>query len=1800
MGARPGPLSPSGATAAGKGPKLVASAEEAAPKLALARAVAGSGTAGLGSVNALPTLTIPRRGARSASYYATIVPDFSQDGSWAPPTQEQSDGAALEAAIRLRHDAPNLSARAAQLQRAVRTYWEAVESSRAAEGTDPHRAEWEDGILMRLAASARVRHRWSDPGFIIPTALADRAGEFSPPPPSISPAVAVESMLNEVAEGVYALAQRRAAVDYSLKSIRTSDHRGILLHLLDTVRYVPPPAATRGGLGISFTARPLAASAIARSLSTGESLLMELSNLWHAGFADLSLSALSRPALAQALPLPLGDFKRAAADALAATVHRLRSDWLTGAAERVASFVLDVDACKLRDVGASAAAAALVSLLRARCYAAGVGIGQEYATPAAEARRAALIAAANTSDKMMRAALISGSTHVAAAGAAALHWAEHVPGAALTALEDITAHADVSRDATLSALLRVGTGTPLIVSSHGHGHPTTPLHSHSHHHQHSDGEEEKKGDEKTSHSRGHSAVSSRRGFDPRSDSPDRVSDTLAQAQRSGTALSLVERTRTANDVGGGGSPTPASRGASGTPSRTRLHRAAAAAAAGDPASQLAARLEAMNPESLSALTPSELSSLIATALHTLEPRDAAAVRRLSFAFAAAAVSMGACVRGRVYAALDDFCAFLAPYAAADAAAKEFSTPVVRVSLAFLFGEGAIAGFSDLPEPGEGLSKNVFPVAAVPAGKKAADKGKDKGAKDKAAEVKVEVEETAVEIAARNTLELSAASVIDPAFPSSAEDLGRLWAGPAAVILEPSLAAVAEVLCVIVSDTLAVSASFPRAEASAAGVAAAAARVVGAVSAPSDGRSAAFEAIVNSAATPREVGSPRGAAVAALITMGTPRSGGRSASGSRSAPVYLSSVRPEDEAVKRALALVKAAIDVCAPAIEVLRLRFDPFVYLFSKSERQRLITAVSAPNVTLEVFSKELEKLRRVCIAIDEVAADTVDLSLVSVDVVSLKDALKARARLLTSALFRALKAHALFAAETICARYARASKKLRFQPQNSEELVCIANFVKINYMKETKSCEGATWGPNSVMDCVKLLLCAALKTEYQKQQPGALVAMGPPAAGISMGELPLGDGLALSRSKCAILKELFQWPERLSADVSACNDMLAAEKEKMLRLLGDLVETFQKELGDTRTALDRLSIQGELRNTNNSLAQAAAVTVRLEKAWHTAIVLNKQQSLLDLPEEAYAPEIRDLQSRSAPFERLWQTSAAFLAFTKKTYTAPLIALSAEEATKEADGIKIAAIKVLRELSEDAVAPRALATRLKEDLDKFLGADCALLSLLANPGLKERHWLLMEGAVGFPIPHTHKVNLGDMLEVKLETKIAAIEEFCVTASKEYSLEKALDRMETEWQPLVLELKAYKTSGTHILTGTSNDAVQALLDDHIVKATTMAASRYAKALSGRINDWVACLTEIQAVLDVWLKVQSTWLYLEPIFSSEDIMQQMPVEGRRFKTVDETWRALVCGAVAGPKALLALRQPGQLAALTTANELLDAIQKGLNTYLESKRLIFPRFFFLSNDELLEILAETKDPTRVQPHLKKTFEGIDALTFEANGEISAMLSIEGESVPFLPDPMIPGAGLINPADSRGSVELWLLLVEAAMKRACAKSMDEAMVAYPKAAQRSQWAVEWPGQIVLAVTVIMWTMEVEATLRERGTAGLVDYAKICTKGIEEIIMKVRGKLTGLARKTLGALVVLDVHARDVIEAMAKAGVSEVREFEWNSQLRIYYDADGYSAREGMPGSVVMKMINAQIKYGYEYLGNGTRLVITPLTDRW
>ena len=162
-----------------------------------------------------------------------------------------------------------------------------------------------------------------------------------------------------------------------------------------------------------------------------------------------------------------------------------------------------------------------------------------------------------------------------------------------------------------------------------------------------------------------------------------------------------------------------------------------------------------------------------------------------------------------------------------------------------------------------------------------------------------------------------------------------------------------------------------------------------------------------------------------------------------------------------------------------------------------------------------------------------------------------------------------------------------------------------------------------------------------------------------------------------------------------------------------------------------------------------------------------------------------------------------------------------------------------------------------------------------------------------------------------------------------------------------------------------------------------------------------------------------MYLQPIFDSPDIMKQLPQETKRFKSVDSTWRQQINVAKASPAILHVCGKEGLKEKFQEANKNLEIVQKGLADYLEKKRSVFARFYFLSNDELLEILSQTKEVRKVRGHLRKVFEAVADLVFQDDDTMWAMISAEGEVVDFVKR--------IDPKDR--NVEYWMGDVEKMM---------------------------------------------------------------------------------------------------------------------------------------------------------------------------
>ena len=145
------------------------------------------------------------------------------------------------------------------------------------------------------------------------------------------------------------------------------------------------------------------------------------------------------------------------------------------------------------------------------------------------------------------------------------------------------------------------------------------------------------------------------------------------------------------------------------------------------------------------------------------------------------------------------------------------------------------------------------------------------------------------------------------------------------------------------------------------------------------------------------------------------------------------------------------------------------------------------------------------------------------------------------------------------------------------------------------------------------------------------------------------------------------------------------------------------------------------------------------------------------------------------------------------------------------------------------------------------------------------------------------------------------------------------------------------------------------------------------------------------------IQRKWLYLEPVLSNN----ALPSESKRFQQIDESFRSLLSDINADPR-FFRLVEGSNVSGLEFELQKnikeLELCQKSLTDFLQNKRFVMPRLYFLGDDSLLQILGRSKKPNTLQTYMKDLFQGIDSVLFDSSQtEIVGMRSAQGEEVSF-----------------------------------------------------------------------------------------------------------------------------------------------------------------------------------------------------------
>lgn len=404
------------------------------------------------------------------------------------------------------------------------------------------------------------------------------------------------------------------------------------------------------------------------------------------------------------------------------------------------------------------------------------------------------------------------------------------------------------------------------------------------------------------------------------------------------------------------------------------------------------------------------------------------------------------------------------------------------------------------------------------------------------------------------------------------------------------------------------------------------------------------------------------------------------------------------------------------------------------------------------------------------------------------------------------------------------------------------------------------------------------------------------------------------------------------------------------------------------------------------------------------------------------------------------------------------------------------------------------------------------------------------------------------------------------------------KTEVRYRNFVLEITQYLG-----LVLRSADDLKLELEDNMLNLQTIAGSRYVGAFLDRVRKWSDTLNLVSECLDEWFVVQRKWIYLEGIFvGTEDIRMQLPEEAKKFDVIDKLFKGVMAVVAKNPNVIDACVNDNRKEMLISLSLRLDGCQKSLSDYLDTKRSAFPRFFFISDDELLSVLGSS-DPTSIQIHLLKLFDNVKEIAFGRNNKnVEGMASVEKESF-----------SMKSPVTVEGPVESWMLATEHEMHTSLHDTTKEGVFIYA-AHSRTEWLGLVLGMVGLVGSQIWWTWEVEDAFRQvyQGNKyAMKELEARLTKQLVDLVTMVRQPLDPITRKKVNTLLIIDVHARDIVDGFVRESILNAKEFAWESQLRFYWDKD--------LDDCVIKQCTGKFRYGYEYMGLNGRLVITPLTDR-
>uniref|UniRef100_A0A182W9J8 Cytoplasmic dynein 2 heavy chain 1 n=1 Tax=Anopheles minimus TaxID=112268 RepID=A0A182W9J8_9DIPT len=481
------------------------------------------------------------------------------------------------------------------------------------------------------------------------------------------------------------------------------------------------------------------------------------------------------------------------------------------------------------------------------------------------------------------------------------------------------------------------------------------------------------------------------------------------------------------------------------------------------------------------------------------------------------------------------------------------------------------------------------------------------------------------------------------------------------------------------------------------------------------------------------------------------------------------------------------------------------------------------------------------------------------------------------------------------------------------------------------------------------------------------------------------------------------------------------------------------------------------------------------------------------------------------------------------------------------------------------------SARINTTIERYKGALPVLITLQSD-ALIEKHWAKLCMMLSIESKSQHDLCLGDVLGAseRLLDQAADIQATVRSAASEHVIRQAIVELEQWSATAMLKLIDYTDSKGNTMK-LIKDYVETLnkIGDNQFLLQSAKNSASFESFSDQADVWEEKLNNLDYIVTHLNQIQKRWIYLEPIFGVGTLKKEETV----FRSIDKNFRYIMKEIAEDPRVVSVNKINNVLSIIETLQGQITRCQNALSAYIKAKRNAFSRFYFLSDDDLLELLGQSSKESIVQKHIRKLFPGVYRLVLEdTSTRVVGFASEEGDEIRLTDAITIQGI----------PVEEWLnVLVE--------KIKDTLQALLVQCLQVTDsfdtTAIErFPMQIICLANSIAFTKRTEKAIIGMQLANLKQHVQNEISKYSALLHQSETQLTGIK---LRSLLIDLVYQQTTVDYLLAHNVTNVNDWYWLQQLKFYADPKA---------NVTVRMVYAEFRYSYEFLGNYSKLVYTSL----